>query len=130
MVFSQEMLESNQGLYRLKKVALVHFSLIKTELLLDFPLLLSPLGFGENTPPLNTLSLTLCIYICLTALWFTFINFSFQEEEKKPHSTNASLNMYMSASAVLYRSKPCILVGSIGGHTANLNTGLLYLLQI
>lgn len=62
--FSQEMLESNQGLYRLKKRLLQYiFSLIKTELLLDFPLLLSPLGFGENTPPLNTLSLTLCIYM-------------------------------------------------------------------
>lgn len=52
------------GALQIKKRLLQYiFSLIKTELLLDFPLLLSPLGFGENTPPLNTLSLTLCIYM-------------------------------------------------------------------
>lgn len=128
--FSQEMLESNQGLYRLKKRLLQYiFSLIKTELLLDFPLLLSPLGFGENTPPLNTLSLTLSIYMSDSFVVYLH-QFFISGRRKKTHSTNASLNMYMSASAVLYRSKPCILVGGIGGNSANLNTGLLYLLQI
>lgn len=52
------------GALQIKKRLLQYiFSLIKTELLLDFPLLLSPHGFGENTPPLNTLSLTLSIYM-------------------------------------------------------------------
>lgn len=105
------------------------FSLIKTELLLDFPLLLSPLGFGENTPPLNTLSLTLSIYMSDSFVVYLH-QFFISGRRKKTHSTDASLNMYMSAPAVLYRSKPCILVGSIGGNSANLNTGLLYLLQI
>lgn len=97
--------------------------------MLDFPLLLSPHGFGENTPPLNTLSLTLCIYMSDSFVVYLH-QFFISGRRKKTHSTNASLNMYMSASAVLYRSKPCILVGSIGGNSANLNTGLLYLLQI
>lgn len=129
MVFSQGMLESNQGLYRLKKVALVHFFLNQNWIAAWFPLLLSPHGFGENTPPLNTLSLTLCIYMSDSFVVYLH-QFFISGRRKKTHSTNASLNMYMSASAVLYRSKPCILVGSIGGNSANLNTGLLYLLQI
>lgn len=129
MVFSQGMLESNQGLYRLKKVALVHFFLNQNWIAAWFPLLLSPHGFGENTPPLNTLSLTLCIYMSDSFVVYLH-QFFISGRRKKTHSTNASLNMYMSASAVLYRSKPCIWVGSIGGNSANLNTGLLYLLQI
>lgn len=129
MVFSQGMLESNQGLYRLKKVALVHFFLNQNWIAAWFPLLLSPLGFGENTPPLNTLSLTLSIYMSDSFVVYLH-QFFISGRRKKTHSTNASLNMYMSASAVLYRSKPCILVGSIGGNSANLNTGLLYLLHI
>lgn len=118
------------GALQIKKRLLQYiFSLIKTELMLDFPLLLSPHGFGENTPPLNTLSLTLCIYMSDSFVVYLH-QFFISGRRKKTHSTDASLNMYMSASAVLYRSKPCILVGSIGGNSANLNTGLLYLLQI
>lgn len=93
------------GALQIKKRLLQYiFSLIKTELLLDSPLLLSPHGFGENTPPLNTLSLTLSIYMSDSFVVYLH-QFFISGRRKKTHSTNASLNMYMSASAVLYRSK-------------------------
>lgn len=129
MVFSQGMLESNQGLYRLKKVALVHFFLNQNWIAAWFPpIIITSWLRWEYTPAKHPLPHTVYIYVWqLCGLPSSIFHF---RKKKKTHSTNASLNMYMSASAVLYRFKPCILVGGIGGNSANLNTGLLYLLQI
>lgn len=130
MVFSQEMLESNQGLYRLKKVALVHFFLNQNWIAAWFPPIIITCWLRwEYTPAKHPLPHTVYIYVWQLCGLPSSI-FHFRKKKKKPHSTDVSLNMYMSASALLYRSKPCILVGSIGGNSANLNTGLLYLLQI
>lgn len=130
MVFSQGMLESNQGLYRLKKVALVHFFLNQNWIAAWFPpIIITSWLRWEYTPAKHPLPHT--VYIYMSDSFVVYLHqFFISGRRKKTHSTDASLNMYMSASAVLYRSKPCILVGSIGGNSANLNTGLLYLLQI
>lgn len=130
MVFSQGMLESNQGLYRLKKVVLVHFFLNQNWIAAWFPpITITSWLRWEYTPAKHPLPHTVYIYVWQLCGLPSSI-FHFRKKKKNPHSTDASLNMYMSASAVLYRSKPCIWVGSIGGNSANLNTGLLYLLQI
>lgn len=130
MVFSQGMQESNQGLYRLKKVVLVHFFLNQNWIAAWFPpITITSWLRWEYTPAKHPLPHTVYIYVWQLCGLPSSI-FHFRKKKKNPHSTDASLNMYMSASAVLYRSKPCIWVGSIGGNSANLNTGLLYLLQI
>lgn len=64
MVFSQGMLESNQGLYRLKKVALVHFFLNQNWIAAWFPpIIITSWLRWEYTPAKHPLPHTVYIYV-------------------------------------------------------------------